>query len=190
MIAFALSAAISCGTLTPQVERSVLSVDPLLVRSIIANESSFNSDAVSRTGAQGMMQLEPGTARELKVCNSFDPAQNVIGGTRYLHGLLDHYHGNVRLAVAAYNAGPGAVDKYGGVPPYAETQAYVRAVLGSYVRYGGTPEVLTDKRSASASHGPRVSPKPVVRRILATPPAFGFASANGTNLAIKAPTAP
>ena len=110
-------------------------VDPALVKAIIANESGFDANATSKTGAQGLMQLEPGTAAGLGVSNAYDPAQNIWGGTRYIKGLLDRFHGDMRLAVAAYNAGPGAVEKYGGVPPYAETQAYVDNVLDSYQKY-------------------------------------------------------
>ncbi len=110
-------------------------VDPALVKAIIANESGFNANATSKTGAQGLMQLEPGTAAGLGVHDSYDPAQNVWGGTRYIRGLLDRFHGDMRLAVAAYNAGPGAVEKYGDVPPYAETQNYVGNVLDSYQKY-------------------------------------------------------
>lgn len=111
------------------------SVDPALVKAIIANESGFNANATSPAGAQGLMQLMPGTAAGLGVKDSYDPAQNVYGGTRYIKGLLDRFKGDVKLAVAAYNAGPGAVDKYGGVPPYRETQNYVSAVLDSYEKY-------------------------------------------------------
>ncbi|HEY9180014.1 MAG TPA: lytic transglycosylase domain-containing protein [Candidatus Baltobacteraceae bacterium] len=114
---------------------SAWGVDPALVKAIIANESGFDANATSKTGAQGLMQLEPGTAAELGVSNAYDPAQNIWGGTRYIKGLLDRFHGDLRLAVAAYNAGPGAVEKYGGVPPYAETQAYVGNVLDSYQKY-------------------------------------------------------
>jgi soluble lytic murein transglycosylase-like protein len=110
-------------------------VDPALVKAIVANESGFDANATSRTGAQGLMQLEPGTAAELGVSDAYDPAQNISGGTRYIKGLLERFHGDVRLAVAAYNAGAGAVEKYGGVPPYAETQTYVQNVLASYARY-------------------------------------------------------
>ncbi len=110
-------------------------VDPALVKAIIANESGFDTNATSKTGAQGLMQLEPGTASELGVGNAYDPSQNISGGTRYIRGLLDRFHGDTRLAVAAYNAGPGAVMKYNGVPPYAETQQYVENVLDSYQKY-------------------------------------------------------
>lgn len=114
-------------------------VDPALVKAIIANESGFNAHATSDVGAQGLMQLMPGTANDLGVTNAYDPAQNVWGGTRYIKGLLDRFGGDVRKAVAAYNAGPGAVEKYGGVPPYAETQNYVQNVLASYQKYRGSP---------------------------------------------------
>lgn len=110
-------------------------VDPALVKAIIANESGFDPGATSKTGAQGLMQLEPETAAGLGVSNAYDPAQNIWGGTRYIRGLLERFHGDLRLAVAAYNAGPGAVEKYGGVPPYAETQSYVENVLDSYQKY-------------------------------------------------------
>ncbi len=125
----------------PQIDRlvnadaSTWGVDPALVKAIIANESGFDASATSKTGAQGLMQLEPGTAAQLGVGNAYDPAQNVWGGTRYIRGLLERFHGDLPLAVAAYNAGPGAVEKYGGVPPYAETQAYVQNVLDSYRKY-------------------------------------------------------
>ena len=110
-------------------------VDPALVKAIIANESGFNANATSKTGAQGLMQLMPGKAAGLGVTDSYDPGQNVFGGTRYIRGLLDRFHGDMRLAIAAYNAGPGAVEKYNGVPPYAETQNYVQNVLSSYDKY-------------------------------------------------------
>lgn len=111
------------------------SVDPALIKAIIANESGFNANATSDVGAQGLMQLMPATAAGLGVSNAYDPAQNVAGGTKYIKGLLDRFNGDVRLAVAAYNAGPNAVEKYGGVPPYAETQNYVQNVLSSYAKY-------------------------------------------------------
>jgi soluble lytic murein transglycosylase-like protein len=110
-------------------------VDPSLIKAVIANESGFNAAATSGVGAQGLMQLMPSTAQGLGVSDAYDPAQNVWGGTRYLRGLLDRFGGNMQLAVAAYNAGPGAVEKYSGVPPYAETQNYVQNVLASYEKY-------------------------------------------------------
>jgi soluble lytic murein transglycosylase-like protein len=118
-----------------QQNAAAFGVDPALVKSVIANESAYNANATSNVGAQGLMQLMPDTAAELGVTDAYDPAQNVAGGTRYLRSLLDRFNGNTRLAVAAYNAGPAAVEKYADVPPYAETQKYVDNVLSSYDRY-------------------------------------------------------
>lgn len=106
-------------------------VDPALIEAIVQNESGFDAKATSSAGARGLMQLMPQTAASLGVSDSYDPAQNVRGGTRYLRGLLDRF-GDVELAVAAYNAGPSAVERYGGVPPYAQTQEYVRNVMARY----------------------------------------------------------
>jgi len=101
-----------------------------LVSAVIRVESGFNARAVSRKGARGLMQLMPGTAAILGVRDSFDPAENIDGGVRHLRGLLDRYGNNVPFALAAYNAGEGAVNTHGGIPPYAETQAYVARILG------------------------------------------------------------
>jgi soluble lytic murein transglycosylase-like protein len=122
-----------------QQNADIWQVDPALIKSVIANESSFNANAQSPVGAQGLMQLMPETAASLGVKNPFDPAQNVAGGTRYLRSLLDRFKGDTRLAVAAYNAGPNAVEKYGDVPPYSETQSYVKNVLGSLDEYRSQP---------------------------------------------------
>ncbi|MEW6583585.1 MAG: lytic transglycosylase domain-containing protein [Actinomycetota bacterium] len=108
-------------------------VDPTLVAAVARAESNFRPDAVSPAGAQGIMQLMPGTARGLGVTDPFDAWQSLRGGARYLRQQLDRFGGDTTLALAAYNAGPGAVARSGGVPPYAETQAYVRRVL-SYQR--------------------------------------------------------
>jgi soluble lytic murein transglycosylase-like protein len=108
---------------------------PGLVRAVLMAESAGDPSAISIAGAQGLMQLMPGTAAGCGVSDAFDPHQNVACGAGYLKQLLDRYHGNVTLAVAAYNAGPGAVDKYHGVPPYPETRAYVARVISAYRSY-------------------------------------------------------
>ncbi len=111
-------------------------VDKALVHAVISAESGYNPQAVSRTGAQGLMQLMPQTAKRYGVRNSLDPVENIHGGVKYLHDLLVMFKGNMELAVAAYNAGENAVIRYGHrVPPYAETLGYVPKVLGFYRKF-------------------------------------------------------
>ena len=111
-------------------------VPPALVKAVIAAESAFDPEAVSHKGARGLMQLMPETAATLGVEDAFEPKQNVRGGVNYLRDMLDRY-GDVTRAVAAYNAGPAAVDRHGGIPPYRETRDYVERVLTYYRHYHG-----------------------------------------------------
>jgi soluble lytic murein transglycosylase-like protein len=109
-------------------------IDVELLASVVKAESGFHADAVSRTGARGLMQLMPGTARTLGVNDAFQPDQNIAGGATYLDYLLTRYRNDISLALAAYNAGPGAVDRYHGVPPFRETRAYVARVEQEFIR--------------------------------------------------------
>jgi soluble lytic murein transglycosylase-like protein len=137
-------------------------VDPVLLYAIMHRESSFKRGAVSPKGARGLMQLMPGTAARFGVSNIFDPRQNIEGGARYVRLLLDMFDGDVRLALAGYNAGEGAVLKYGRrVPPYAETQEYVRRISERY-------ELMRDP--STASRAPRVSRTQIAKLKAAEPP--------------------
>jgi len=119
-------------------------IDPNLVKAIIAIESCFDHKAVSSVGARGLMQLMPATAKELGVKDSFDGKANIRGGIKYFSQMLERFNNNIELALAAYNAGPNAVEKYGGIPPYAETKGYVKKVLKRYNKF-------TAKTAASSS---------------------------------------
>jgi hypothetical protein len=138
-------------------------VDPALIRAVMRHESGFNSQAVSPKGAQGLMQLMPGTAQLMGVRDPFDPEQNIAGGVGYLRHCLDRFQYNIPLAVAAYNAGPAAVARYASIPPYTETQAFVQNVLGTYQAGGSAPVAAakaavckgTPKTRAAARHRPR-----------------------------------
>jgi soluble lytic murein transglycosylase-like protein len=120
-------------------------VDADLVFSVIAAESNFNPKAISRRGARGLMQLLPTTAARLGVKDIFDPGQNIDAGTRYLRDLLKSYRGDLAMTLAAYNAGPGAVQRYGRVPPYNETIAYVRAIRKTYAQRKSKVDAATGK---------------------------------------------
>jgi len=145
LLPLATSPALTSAEMRPMLDRAgaLHNVDADLLASVIHAESNGNALAVSRAGAQGLMQLMPSTAAELGVHDSFAPEQNIGGGTAYLDALLMRYHNDMRLAVAAYNAGPAVVDRYHGIPPYTETRAYVARVVSEFNRR---------KRAALASH--------------------------------------
>jgi soluble lytic murein transglycosylase-like protein len=128
-------------------------VDYSLVKAIIKAESNFNHKAVSPKGAQGLMQLMPKTASTLQVKDSFEPESNIEGGVKYLRYLMNVYNGHLQLALAAYNAGEKAVARYGGIPPYNETQGYVKRVMSLYKQYSAEPK---EGRAAVLSMRPEV----------------------------------
>ncbi|MEM0951581.1 MAG: lytic transglycosylase domain-containing protein [Cyanobacteria bacterium P01_H01_bin.74] len=118
-----------------QQQAKTFGLDDDLLKAMIHSESGFNANAVSPVGAEGLMQLMPSTATELGVKNSFDTEQNIAGGSKYIKSLLNQYDQSLPKALAAYNAGPGNVEKYQGIPPFAETQHYVKTVMARYQQY-------------------------------------------------------
>lgn len=146
-------------------------VDHRLVKSVMLVESNFNPRAVSRKGARGLMQLMPGTAAQLGVRNSFDAAENIRGGVRYLAELLSTFGGDVALALAAYNAGPYAVLRHGGVPPYPETQEYLRRAMLAYTGSSVSHAVGGSFRAAAAGERPPARTAPSSLAALARPAA-------------------
>jgi soluble lytic murein transglycosylase-like protein len=134
-------------------------LDVDLLASVVKAESDGNARAVSRAGAQGLMQLMPGTAAGLGVKDSFEPSENVRGGSTYLDALLIKYHDNLALALAAYNAGPEAVDKYHGIPPYRETHLYVARVIHEFNRRVLAREAEAE-RNGTAANAPAAQPAP------------------------------
>jgi len=138
-------------------------IDPDFIDSVIRAESSFNNRAISKKGAQGLMQLMPQTASQLGVSNAFDANANVEGGTKYLRELLEKYNYDVPKALAAYNAGPKRVDRYHGVPPYSETQAYVARIIRDYNRrkLAENPSLANRPKAAArnSSHAPKTAAK-------------------------------
>lgn len=133
-------------------------IDPDFINSVIRAESGFHQNAVSKKGAQGLMQLMPGTASQLGVNNAFDPNANVEGGTKYLRELLEKYNYDVPKALAAYNAGPKRVDQYHGIPPYYDTQAYIARIIRDFNRQKLAENPALAKKSTSASaHASRQS---------------------------------
>lgn len=125
-------------------------LDERLVHAVMKQESCFNPNALSRAGAMGLMQLMPGTAAQMGVRDPWNPHENILGGIKYLAQMMQEFGGNTHLALAAYNAGPGAVRKYGGIPPYAETQNYVAKIMGEYQRMRNVPPPLAVYQPAAA----------------------------------------
>jgi len=158
-------------------------IPPILVAAIVEAESEFNPRAVSRRGARGLMQLMPGTASSLQVSDTFDPYENIEGGVRHLRGLMDRYHGNLPLVLAAYNAGEQAVMAYGGVPPYRETRRYVSRIL----RRIGRADLVPRVSSVSPHVVPHVVPVATTSRI---DPGFTWAVASPSPSPTPSPSSP
>ncbi|MBI4640743.1 MAG: lytic transglycosylase domain-containing protein [Candidatus Tectomicrobia bacterium] len=136
-------------------------ISPNLVKAVILAESRFSPSATSRKGAQGLMQLMPSTSDFLNVVDPFDPSQNLEGGIKYLRFMLDRFEQNLPLALAAYNAGPGKVSQYRGIPPYAETQAYVNTALAEYTRLSSQKRDSQAKVYALVNREGKIVPTPI-----------------------------
>jgi soluble lytic murein transglycosylase-like protein len=144
-------------------------LETALVKAVVKVESAFYPKALSNSGAMGLMQLMPATARSLGVADPWDPTANVDGGCRYLRAMLERFDGDLRLALAAYNAGPRSVEYYGAVPPYPETQRYVVLVLENYRRYGGGGEGTVEITGGASSAPVYITPDGTITNIPPTP---------------------
>ncbi len=140
-----------------------------LLKAVGKAESNFRADALSRCGAQGIMQLMPATAKGLGVKDAFDPEQNIMGGAKYISTLLKRYDGDTKLALAAYNAGSGNVAKYGGVPPFKETQNYIKKILG-FIKQSGS-DVITTNNTAADHNAATISEKNISNNVFQVAPA-------------------
>ncbi len=156
---------------TPLIESAAgrYGLETALVKAVVKVESAFYPKALSGSGAMGLMQLMPATARELGVSDPWDPTANVDGGCRYLRAMLERFDGDLRLALAAYNAGPRSVEYYGAVPPYPETQRYVVLVLEHYRRYGGAGGEKVEVVGGECSAPVYIAPDGTITNVPPTP---------------------